>query len=100
MASYIDRETAIDRLEKIFRYTDHDEPVVDWNDLVTTLCFLPTTNVREVILCEDCKWWKRHSPSFGDCHNPRWGDGHGLYAPPITGEEAFCRYAERRINDD
>ena len=56
--------------------------------------------IKEVILCENCKWWERHSPSFGDCHNPRWGDGYGLYAPPITDEEAFCKYAKRRTNDD
>ena len=42
MEEYISKQAAIDKLAEIIRYTDHDEPVVDWNDLVTVLCFLPS----------------------------------------------------------
>lgn len=55
MSDLIDRQAAIDRMEKVVRYTDHDEPVIDWNDFVTTIDFLPSAQpeTRRWILCSE-----------------------------------------------
>ena len=49
----------------------------------------------EIIRCKECKWWKNYGDTIGDCHNPRWGDGHGWYRPPETIEDDFCCDGEK-----
>ena len=74
---YISRQAAIDAVEKKIRYTDHDEPVVDWNDFVAALCFLPSADVRQNVRGE----WIPYE--FGDetwhkCSNCGIADQYGF----------------------
>ena len=59
----ISRQMAIDAVEKKIRYTDHDEPVVDWNDFVAALCFLPSAQPR--MTCDGCKY-ANHPTGWSD----------------------------------
>ena len=47
MSDLISREAAIEELGKKIRRTDFDEAFIHWNDIVTTLCFLPTIEERK-----------------------------------------------------
>lgn len=44
----ISRQAAIDAVKERVRYTDHDEPVIDWNDFVVALCFLPSAEPEKL----------------------------------------------------
>lgn len=76
-------QDAIDALEIIVRYTDHDEPVVDWNELCATLNFLPSVQPR------NGKWIIYLA--FDDCYYAKCDQCHEsqvfYYNKPLTN---FC----------
>lgn len=49
------------------------------------------------LMCIDCKWFDSHDTmaTTGDCHNPRFGDGHGNYSPPCVDAEFYCSDGKR-----
>ena len=89
MAEYIEREAAINGIIKIIRKSDMPE---DWSKgmvaAMSTLYRIPAADVREVVLCRDCKY---SYDSVGG-----WCCSHGICVDCIVREYFFCADGERR----
>ena len=55
----------------------------------TELAEVPTADVREVVLCKDCKYWQDNNDGYPheEC---RWGHEE------TPNEDDYCSYGERR----
>lgn len=87
MSKYIDA----DKLKRHYAWWD-DETKKIFDEIID---LQPAADVVEVVRCRDCKWFKSYG-SFGDCHNPVWGDGWANYPSPTVSEDGFCSYGEKR----
>lgn len=92
MDDLISRQAALDALYSKVRYTDHEEPVVDWNELCTALIFLPSAK-KDIIRCCECVHWNqdaaKQNKSFCDNYlDDIWTDW--------TAADWYCADAERR----
>lgn len=53
------------------------------------------------VFCGECRRFERDGSSVtGFCHNPRFGDGHGNYSPPVVSDAFHCADGERRIDTE
>lgn len=52
-------------------------------------------DAEPVVHCEDCKYSQMKGGTWGDCHNPRFGDGWGNYPPPSVSEDGYCAWGEK-----
>lgn len=86
MAKYVDADKMLE---------EYKHSIYDTTDLAEMLNYMPAADVVEVVRCRDCKWFKSYG-SFGDCHNPVWGDGWANYPSPTVSEDGFCSYGEKR----
>ena len=55
----------------------------------------PTIDAEPVVHCKDCKYSKMMGDTWGDCHNPRFGDGWANYPPPSVNEDGYCAWGEK-----
>lgn len=95
MVEYIERGKAIAEIDK------GDLLVGDnakWAKEI--LCRTPTADVVPVVMCKDCKYWKKYENTAGaGCCKKRefsfeYGNEHTFN--PITMPDFYCSYGERR----
>ena len=95
MSDLIDRQAAIDALNKlkIYRPLDSDRYVI--SDCLNKIVNLPSTQ-PEIIRCKDCKWYgradKRRFYRGMDCLQK--------HIDTIVPDRDFCSKAERRGEQD
>ena len=95
MSDYISREAAIEYLTLNMGWNDENGyPVDDWDErrahIADLVNGIPAANVREVVYCKDCRFWRTNVPY----------DGWGWCQNYVAGEDGrheyfFCAVAVR-----
>ena len=97
MSRYIDA----DRLKKHFAWWEGEAKAKEFKEIFDEIIDAqPTADVVDVVRCKECKHYDEIGMDWGECHLDRWGNGHAYYAPPTVDEEGFCKWGERRDDDD
>ena len=64
-------------------------------DALTLIDSIKADDVATVVLCRDCKYWRKDS---GKCTASVWNESADYC--PNTHEDAFCSYGERKEGAD
>lgn len=64
MPRYIDEDRLYSNIEEKYKVAQGDARKA-YNDVLDTICEIPTADVQEVIRCKDCKYSCEEKPVFG-----------------------------------
>ena len=64
MRRYIDEDRLYSNIEEKYKVAQGDAREA-YNDVLDTICEIPTADVQEVIRCKDCKYSCEEKPVFG-----------------------------------
>lgn len=90
MSGYIDRETAIDEIDKWLDsvgYVTVGKGLSSYGELVGCLEDTPAADVVEVVRCKDCRFWTKQNDSL---------QGRCLLSGNYPTREWYCANGERK----
>lgn len=90
MSGYIDRETAIDEIDKWLDsvgYVTVGKGLSSYGELVGCLEDTPAADVVEVVRCKDCRFWTKQNDSL---------QGRCLLSENYPTREWYCANGERK----
>lgn len=88
MAEYIEREAAIERLEKLFQLQDCTARAI--------VEAIPAADVREVVYCKDCKWYEINELKKDGTEDRRYKPSVCMLAEQRREPNHFCADGEKR----
>ena len=65
------------------------------DEILVTIASLPTVDAEPIVRCKDCAFWGNNLVHH-DIHGVERGDCLNLYKGPLTRDDFFCAWGERR----